>query len=342
MNSIYHTLSTTKQAFHQRLNLQIRREEELEQLLPILRDIREDHPFMSSRQMYIMIQPETIGRDRFESFCFERGFKIVVKRNFRKTTNSLGVTRFENLINQIELKHVNQVLVSDITYYEIAGRFYFLTFIMDLFSRRILGYNASKNMFTESTTIPALKMVTKVRKDVDLSGLIFHSDGGGQYYCKEFLKLTKKLKFKNSMCKNVYENPHAERVNGTIKNAYLEGYKPQNFEALKRLLTKAVYMYNHQKPHEALNGLSPVCFEQYLLNIKAGQRYEMTKGEKNGCMPATQAEFFSSSLPLIKGRINNKKELANIPAPNNLPRHVGRSLQSGCSPAEPDQLIIKQ
>lgn len=342
MNRIYHTLGATKQAFHQRLNLQIKRQEELEQLLPVLRDIREDHPFMSARQMYTMIQPETIGRDRFEAFCFDRGFKIEVKRNFRKTTNSLGVTRFENLLIQIELKHVNQAYVSDITYYEIAGRFYYLTLIMDLFSRRILGYSASENLFTENTTIPALKMAIKARKGVDLNGLIFHSDGGGQYYCKEFLKLTKKLEIKNSMCENVYENAHAERVNGTIKNAYLDGYKPKNFEALKKLLTKAVYMYNHQKPHEALNGLSPVSFEQYLLTIKEEQRSEMTMNKRNLCMPAAQTEFFCNSLPLIKGRFDRKKEPTLKPALHKLPRHIGRSLQPGCSPAEPNQLISKE
>jgi len=63
------------------------------------------------------------------------------------------------------------------------------------------------------------------------------------------------------MCENVYGNNHAERINGTIKNAYLEGYKPQNFEQLKNMLTKAVKMYNEQKPHKALNGLSPEAFE---------------------------------------------------------------------------------
>jgi len=60
--------------------------------------------------------------------------------------------------------HTNQVWVSDITYYEIGGRFYYLIFIMDLYSRRILGYSASYNLFTESTTIPALKMAIRKKK----------------------------------------------------------------------------------------------------------------------------------------------------------------------------------
>lgn len=261
MNQIYRAIGISKQSFHQHLDLKIRNQEELEQLLPIIRQVREDHPRMAAREMYRLIQPQTIGRDRFEAFCFEYGFKVEVKRSFRRTTNSLGVTRFENLIATIELKGINQVWVSDITYYQMGGRFYYLTFIMDLYSRRILGYSVSYNLFTENTTIPALKMAITKRGDIDLEGLIFHSDGGGQYYCKEFLDVTKQAGIRNSMCENVYGNAHAERINGTIKNAYLEGYNPQNPEQLIKMLTKAVKMYNEQKPHKALTGLSPERFE---------------------------------------------------------------------------------
>lgn len=264
MNSIYKSIEISKQSFHQRINLYIRQREEMAQLLPIIRQVREDHPRMAAREMYRLIQPHTLGRDRFEAFCFEQGFKLDVKRSYHRTTNSLGVTRFENLLEGFELTGVNQVWVSDITYYEIGDKFYYLTFVMDLYSRRILGYSASDNLFTEYTTIPALKIAIRKRNSIDLKGMIFHSDGGGQYYCKEFLKVTRGVEIRNSMCEDVYGNAHAERINGTIKNAYLEYYNPQNLEELKYMLTKAVKMYNEQKPHKALNGLSPVAFENLL------------------------------------------------------------------------------
>jgi putative transposase len=265
MNAIYRTLGKTKQSFHQQIDRKIRMQEEFAQFLPIIHQIREDHPRMGAREMYRLINPQTVGRDRFETFCFEQGLKLKIKRNYRKTTNSFGVTRFENLLSTIELKGVNQIWVSDITYYEMGGMFYYLTFITDLYSRRILGYSVSINLFTENTTIPALKMAFKTRKNINFAGLILHSDGGGQYYSKEFLKMTKEAGIRNSMSENVYENPHAERLNGTIKNAYLEGYNPQTPEQLKKMLTKAVKMYNEQKPHKALNGLSPVAFENLII-----------------------------------------------------------------------------
>jgi putative transposase len=228
-------------------------------MLPLMAQIRENHPFMSARHIYKMLKPESCGRDAFERFCHQQGYKVNQKRNYRRTTNSLGVTRFKNHLETLSIDRCDQAWVSDITYYEIGDQCYYLTFIMDLYSRRILGYSVATRLFTESTTIPALKMAIRSRKGRDLKGLIIHSDGGGQYYCKEFLKLTEGMI--NSMCDNVYDNPHAERINGTIKNMYLAGYKPKSFEDLKVKLAKAVYMYNSQKPHRSLNGLTPLMFE---------------------------------------------------------------------------------
>lgn len=260
MNALFRAMGMSKQSFHQRLNRQLVRLEEEEQLLVLVRQVREDHPRMSSRQMYRLIRPAHLGRDRFEAFCFENGFKVSMKPAFHRTTNSLGVTRFSNLIATFELTAVNQVWASDITYYRIGEKFYYLTFILDLYSRVIVGYSVSTNLDTASTTIPALKMAAAMRKIP--RGLIIHSDGGGQYYCKAWTQLTTHYKMKNSMCESVYENAHAERINGTIKNGYLEGYGPENFNQLRTSTTKAVRKYNHEKPHSALNNTSPVEFER--------------------------------------------------------------------------------
>ena len=261
MNSLYRVLQVSKQGVHQRLNLALTRREEEGHLLPIIRQIREDHPRMSSRQIYKLIQPKTMGRDRFEVLCYENGFKLEVKRSFIRTTNSLGVTRFENHLAGLELTRVNQAWVSDITYFRIHEKVYYLTFIMDLYSRHIVGYSSSENLLTVDTTIPALQMAFKVRNGISLKGLIMHSDGGGQYYSKKFLALTGE-DITNSMAENVYENPHAERINGTIKNDYLFHYNPQSFVQLQTMLTKAIAMYNNNRPHQSLNGMAPIPFEK--------------------------------------------------------------------------------
>lgn len=260
MNQVYRAMGISKQGFHQHLDRYLEMLEEQEQLVWVIAEIRRDHPQMSARIMYRMIKPEQMGRDRFEQFCFSSGFKLEQKRAYRRTTDSRGVTRFDNLLTGFKLTGVNQVWVSDITYYEMGDRFYYLTFIMDLYSRRIVGHAASDNLMTENTTLPALRMAIAERQPAH--GLIFHSDGGGQYYCKEFLKLTRAHHMKNSMSTSVYENPNAERVNGTIKNSYLKYYAPENFSQLKQMAKKAVDMYNNYRPHKALDFLSPDAFEK--------------------------------------------------------------------------------
>lgn len=263
MNEIYRYKNIRKQSFHQRLDREFMRLERSQLLLPLLFELREEHPGVSARVLYEILKPEDIGRDAFEQLCFANGLKLERKPAFKKTTNSSGVIRFPNLILLREFTAINQAWVSDITYYEIGGRFYYLTFIMDLYSRVIAGYSVSKRLLTSDTTLPALAMALKQRRAKE--GLIFHSDGGGQYYCKEFLKLTSEKGIKNSMGEMAYENPNAERINGTIKNQYLKGYDPKSFDQLTAMTQRAIRNYNEVRPHSSLNKNTPKGYEKLCL-----------------------------------------------------------------------------
>ena len=263
MKDLFSAYGMSKQNFYQRLARLDHRLEEEEQLFHLVHKVRKDHPRMSARTMYRLIQPQTIGRDKFERLCLENGFRVKKQKNYRVTTNSNGVVRFPNLIKDIEVTAVNQVFVSDITYYEMNGRFSYLTFIMDLYNREIVGSSESDNLRTENTTIPAIRQLIRIRGSQNLEGAIFHSDGGGQYYCKEFIEITKKLKISNSMTQEkVFENSHSERLNGIIKNDYIYPYGPDDRPALKKDLKKAIWMYNNEKPHSSLNGLTPVQYRK--------------------------------------------------------------------------------
>ena len=263
MKDLISAFGMSKQNFYQRLAKLDHRSEEEEQLLYMVQKVRKNHPRMSARTMYRMIQPQTIGRDKFERLCLENGFRVKKQKNYRVTTNSNGVVRFPNLIKDIEVTAVNQVFVSDITYYEMNGRFSYLTLIMDLYNREIVGSSESDNLRTENTTIPAIRQLIRLRGSQNLEGAIFHSDGGGQYYCKEFIEITKKLKMSNSMTQEkVYENSHSERLNGIIKNDYLYPYGPNDRPALKKDLKKAIWMYNNEKPHSSINDLTPVQYRK--------------------------------------------------------------------------------
>lgn len=260
MNAIFRVVGISKQSFHQKLKRQTAVTKQSEGLLDQIREIRTVHPQMSSRLMYKKIQPDHLGRDRFEAYCFKQGFKVKVKRAFHKTTNSLGTTRFPNLAHGLNVTGVNQVWTSDITFYRIGERFYYLTFILDLYSRLVVGYSAAQTMRTIDTTLPALKMALKSRRFSP--GLIFHSDGGGQYYDNKWKKLTQKRELKNSMCETVYENAHAERLNGTLKNDYIIPYGPENYTDLITMTKKAVLAYNHDRPHSSIGNVCPSEFER--------------------------------------------------------------------------------
>ena len=261
MKRFYQAAGISKQCFHHYLKIKTEQHIDRQRFLPLIDEIREEYPTMSAREMHRLIKPPNMGRDRFEAFCFEAGYRVVRKRAYHRTTNSLGVTRFPNLISELELKGVNHVWVSDITYYRIQERFYYLTFIIDRFTRLIVGHSVSQDLFVENTTIPALAMATKRRKGVKPE--IFHSDGGGQYYSKAFLKLTGK-NVQNSMGECAYDNPHAERVNGLIKNDYLSYYSPKNFKELQDQTARAVSNYNN-KHHSSIR-TSPVRYEQLSTN----------------------------------------------------------------------------
>ena len=291
MNALFKSIGISKQGFHQHTDRYLRRKSEQGQLLILIGQLRSDHPTMGMRDMYYKLRPESMGRDSFEVFCKSQSLMSRKKKNLRRTTDSSGVIRFDNLIENMKVSTINQVWQSDITYFEVNRRFYYITFIIDGYSRKIVGYNVSKRLLTEQTTLPALKMALQLRKKQKLSveNLIFHSDGGGQYYAKEFLKITGKYKIKNSMCGYAWENGKAERINGVIKNNYLIHRDINSFSELQKEVDRSVYLYNEEKPHIKIHRKTPSEFENDY--ICSGQQSD---GEKSATELSTQLGGFNS------------------------------------------------
>jgi putative transposase len=255
----------------------MRSEVEQSYLMQLIEDIRSDHPTMSCRAMYHKIQPGTIGRDKFEALCKQWGYSSIRPVNYQRTTDSKGVIRFDNLLEKAQITGMNQAYVSDITYFELNNRFYYITFIMDAFTRYIVGYAVSDRLLTESTTLLALKMALKNRKGELPKLIIFHSDGGGQYFDKIFLQLTKKYDFLNSMCEFAYQNGKAERINGVIKNNYLKHWEIKTYKDLVSNVDRAVHLYNTGKPHKELKMKTPLQIEKEQLNLQQQTKPKMTE-----------------------------------------------------------------
>jgi transposase InsO family protein len=275
LNRVYQAIGVTKQGLHQMLERRMRTCEVEGYIIKLVIEIRKDHPTLSCRAMHHKLRPQ-MGRDRFERLCKEAGFTIETQRNPIRTTDSSGVIRFSNLLENFTLTKIDQAYCSDITYFEVSNRFYYLTFVLDCYSRMILGYSVSKRLTTEETTLAALQMAVKTRGKIP-DGVIFHSDGGGQYYDKEFLHFTCQHNMRNSMCELAYQNGKAERINGIIKNNYLKFYQIKNFEQLRKGVDHCVNLYNTEKPHKALRYLTPWQFEKQLILLKQQTELKMTE-----------------------------------------------------------------
>lgn len=206
--------------------------------------------------MYYSLNPPFIGRDRFIELFIDLGFRIKKRINFKRTTYAVA-SKYTNLIKGLAVSAPNVVWQSDITYYEVNDKFYYVVFIIDVYTKVIVGYTVSDNM-RATANLKALEMALVSYK----APLIHHSDRGGQYIYTEYIGLLKANNCKISMCKSSQDNAYAERINRTIKEEYLDYWKPSDFKQLKNDTKRAVEHYNNKRIHNNLKRTKPAAFDQ--------------------------------------------------------------------------------
>jgi len=234
--------------------------------------IRREHPEMGCRKIALKLRDRGFGRDKVEGFLLRSGFRVVYRPNYIKTTQSVRIHKFDNLIKGLEINGINKVVQTDITYFRMHGRFAYLVFIIDVYSRLIVGYHASTGLET-AANMKALEMMIKFRKKENVKGLIHHSDKGSQYHSKEYLKALTEHDIKISMCDYAWENAYSERINRTIKNEYLRHRKIDTLEKLRKHMDIDVIAYNTQRPHWSLpQQMAPAIFECYVAKLKKSKR----------------------------------------------------------------------
>jgi putative transposase len=262
MNALYSHCEISKQGHYKSVQREIQWQLKEELVVGLIMQVRDVHPAMGLRTMYELCQPESIGRDAFISIGLYYGFRAKVFRSKARTTFSSPYSRYKNLLVNKVLNNINQLWASDLTYFKVEEQDFYIVFIMDVYSRLIVGYSVADNMRAENN-VNALKMALKSRgiRNYDQK-LIHHSDRGGQYISDDYTNLLKDYKIQISMCNMVYENAHIERVNGTIKNQYLSHWNITSSQQLKTEVKRAVETYNYKRPHSAHAGLTPDTFEQ--------------------------------------------------------------------------------
>lgn len=271
LENLYEVARFTKQAHSQYMLRRSKEELIVGLVINSISGIRNLHNIMGLKKIYNLISPDWIGRDRFIDIGVEYGLGIKRLQSYERTTFSNKSARFTNLTVGLPIRDINKVWVSDITYYRIGERFYYLTFIEDVYSRRIVGWVASESLRADGNCI-ALKRALKERSGMNIKGLIHHSDRGTQYVSNKYLEILQDNGIGVSMCRSVYENTHIERVNGIIKNEYLKFQAIKTLEELSMELRGAVRLYNEERPHWSLSLKTPVEYEELLDEVPINER----------------------------------------------------------------------
>ena len=302
----------------------LQRLERIEQRIPyyegMIMEVRDIHPNMGLRTIYEKIQPEGIGRDQFIALGIRLGLCMEPITNRKRTTYVHRGSGYQNLLAGIDFTDVNQVWATDITYYKLSDVyyklsdvFYYISLIMDLYSRRILGYFAADNMRAESSA-KALKMaLDNCGVENYDQNLIHHSDRGSQYVSDLYSDMLNDYEIRISMCSSVYENTMQERVNGTIKNQYLKHWHIKNLIELNKRLEDAVFAYNYDKPHSALGKMSPVEYEKSLQSIPLNERFKLqihTNDRRDNIIDPNQILLLNNAY-WLRGKVLTYREKGN-------------------------------
>jgi len=243
--------------------------------IEMIRSIRERHPSMGARPLFHALGISEMGINRFERLVSASGLGIERKKLWIRTTNSNhSYYKYSNLTHGLILNNTDQLWVSDITYWVENGSHYYLLFILDVYSRQILGYTASQNMYAINN-LKALDLSFGKRGKRRFEELIHHSDKGSQYCSLDYVKTLHKAKISISMAGNSLENPYAERLNGIIKNDYLRYYDTSSFGKLCKSLDKVVWQYNNERPHSELGYMTPVGYENHVRQQNENAREKM-------------------------------------------------------------------
>ena len=207
----------------------------------------------------IQVSERTVSR-----IMTKNNWKSCTVKKYKATTNSKHQHPVsENVLNrQFNVRKLNQAWVTDITYIPTDEGWLYLASVMDLYSRKIVGWSMDKTM-TKELVINALKMAYHRQKPS--KGLIHHSDHGVQYASREYQKLLKQYKMKGSMSRkgNCYDNACIESFHGILKRelVYQTKFKTR-LEARKSLFEYIEFFYNSKRIHSTLNYHTPNEFEK--------------------------------------------------------------------------------
>lgn len=205
-----------------------------------------------------------VGRNRVARLMRQHGLGAKRRKRYRSTTDSVhALPVAENLLNRtFEVPVANRVWVSDLTYIPTAEGWLYLCTVLDLHSRRVVGWSMSPRMTTQ-LVVQALLMAVLLRRPPQ--GLIFHSDRGSQYCSHVFRRWAGHYGIRQSMSRkgDCWDNAPAESFFKTLK-AELYGHRAfrSRQEARTVIFEYIEVFYNRVRLHSSLGYRSPAEYER--------------------------------------------------------------------------------
>lgn len=250
-----------------------RQKEELVLLAHIRAQFATSHETYGSPRMTVELREEglQVGRHRVARLMRDNELKALQKRRYRKTTDSHhGGPVAPNVLDQdFEASGPNQKWGVDISYVWTAEGWLYLAIVLDLYSRRIIGWAVSDRM-KKDLALTALKRAIAIRRPP--RGVIHHSDRGSQYCSDDYQKLLTSYGFILSMSGkgNCYDNAMVETVFKTLKSelVWRTVFKTRN-QAQIEIGRYIDGFYNPRRRHSALGYQSPIQFESEPLRMAA-------------------------------------------------------------------------
>lgn len=200
----------------------------------------------------------------------QMGLRSMIKQKYVATTDSKHDHPIcENLLDRVfEVKQIGKVWVSDITYIRCGSSWLYLTSVIDLADRKVVGWSLSNDMTAENTVYAAWLNARKKRDIMD--GFIFHSDRGVQYAAQKTAALflfSSKMQQSMSRKGNCWDNAVAESFFKTIKSELIYNQRWESFEQVSDAIDQYIQWYNTKRIHQGIGYLTPLEKELTLRNM---------------------------------------------------------------------------
>ena len=276
MESLYRFLGTSRQWHSQYGSRQWDKIAEENRIVSVVKQWRKSHPKMGSRQMYYSLANQgeelQVGINKFENIVSKYDLGAGTAKRFRPlTSDGKGKDHYTNLTNGLIINDINCLIVGDITYFDIKGKWFYIFTLKDVYSQFLLSLKAASTL-EGLHAVAALQECENIRGSKYLKGCIHHSDNGSQYNGNAYKLRLSKLEMKISRADNCQQNGSAEQLNHIVKNMYLNQWSIGSLRELKQACKELQYLNNYQRVIKQLKQRTPVDFEKYIRTLTADQR----------------------------------------------------------------------